>query len=1657
MTSTWNGVWVVLLLLFCSASTVYSIVPISVLRAAPATSPVRQGVYDGGRPEDSLRTSTANTRITLRLSEEDGVRDPRRFFQNIVNFTTELVDESNRVVPMDCGVEFSGSHVTYSVQLVEWIPVVQRAFDIPILTERATAAESWTSEGHSVTDGIVPPGGTNDAGEGGGGGGGGGAAGRRLFAAGERAEICTKPGFDEHLCWDPQDPLVLGKTLDADQFNSLLARANGLQSNVDLIVNPTSGTATMMQNAQLQEMQDLLESFQNASKALAAHQLSSSSFHHASTAEYDLWQKKYNRTAAELNDVLASANNMVANGAARTKTMFDETSALLLAAQANIDQMATDDPERVAFYNSYVLQMATIVQSLIHQIDMIQLENDNDYLMEQALSILMQNVYGNVRVRRTLARLFQLPTITDDPYAEQTTSSVIQTIADARNLDMFLESAMPAPDVSKITPYYFEVAFAWNTFLDYGKEMQAGTRNYWDVDVDASLVDIQPTLSVPGVPATPKETARKLINAGGAGSKRRYANYRRFDVYCSEAHIVSLQNSWSSVIQLQQMLGPPGCSVAAGTCRCWAYVRRQRCTVPWDQNEFTRLDQAHIRRNQRSPTETRNNVIPQSLAELNAGCLRNEDVAAVNQPNWFNPSDDDARDGSCTQPSGGVNPPSASNKPSCEMITDIVAFNREIEQICNNTVRGELTDTVTTSNMPFAMWVNTRDRDAVFINATHGYCSTNFQIMAVQANTQGETVPFALYTQQQTALTYYVKLASRAFELRTHGYVPKHGVSREQPYYVQGPMREADTRSYIEDIQNGVMTRTWSDPVRTLRTQTMTYGAISPINIPVYRFTRQERTQRISLACRVPGIEPEERWVTQTAQDVAIDVDSDSFEPTTFTWVGWLDDMYLPADHDFATFRNGHGQIVNRTRYTFAVPDEAISAGGPLETREHKIDYVRCGLSCLEARAIAIDPTYTVADLTQKYNGDPLSIELDGYLRDQGLPGITFNDAVNQQRATGIKVEEFLRAEKRQEFSAAAMGDSAHHYFHPLILEDASRFLTQQDLDIGTDDPATTPIVSMSGPIPLRCDMAWFETHNIPPTKQCRFLETHRPIATLDDGERMGAFRSWDQQGFMQFADTSFSTTFSFVVAGMTFVGNADAIVTCPPPHMIQLVVAKNAAAPQLRLFNDKLYNVSIHIHLTPSASSALHADVCVPYDTIVRMAPHETVIATLPFASTCDGLAIQVSAFAPPWTNGTGAADDDDGLLLPSDPTQISQCWNWHGNMTMELDRVAHQQLHASRVAAGRTPASELSVSALQSGLDQTTQLLAQQVSANEMARINNLFASMKTYNTETAKTMLRILNTTQGVGPDDIPTNADVDAFRRYVGEARLSSSNLRALILASAAKSAAGYADVVAGASEAELARAAFARTSAEVMANLSSTAQYLHDRLFSSQSLRDRANASLARFQNDLLQLERDVHTLQSIVNVYGTIPLHLVEYKFETRFYLTFPNVWDAFRDNVMDVVGAIPGVVVGLVKDLIEFAVDLTKDILCEFIPFMCDDTIFTIIIIIVCIIVLVVIGFPLIKMCMQARTANAAAKSANVQQAMMMQFSQQQQQQQQQPQQQAPMRQQFQRRASPTLSGQQQQWQQWHEKRPMLSRDMPHNESFIDTMISDVRREGEK
>lgn len=1525
-----------------------AITVVSVLRATPATSPLTAGRYANADGTSKLTASTTNTRITLRLSETDGLRDPRLFHQNIVNFTAELVDASNRVVPMSCGVEFEGSHLTYSVQLIDWIPVVQNTMSVPLLQARATAAESWSASLVSNTAGFISDNAdlsSSSSSE-------VNAARRRLLVT--TAPSCSKPGVDPVLCYDPQDPLVLGKSLSSDQFNNLVNGVNERYNNLDFILNGTDNpnSATAAQAAQLAGMQQLLDAFKNASRALSDHHDRSENFQKTVSADYDKWLARYNQTANDLNATLDKANIMVKNGAERTKSMFADTQLLLLDAQASLDAMSGDAP-RTAFYNSYVLNMATIVQSLIQHVDTIQMENDNDYLAEQALSILMQDMYGNVRVRRTLASLFQVPAAA--PGATDLPMSTMQMIAAAQSLNTFLPADLPSPDTTKITPYYFEAVFTWNTYLDYATEtstVAGGDKNYFDVDVGATLAVINPAAAAgTGNPGDKIETARRLIKNTDSSQTRLYANYRRYNVYCTEAHIVSLANSWTSFLQLQQMLGPPGCSVALGTCRCWAYVRRQRCALSKDAADvgnsvfspsfYAAAEHQPMSVGLDGKTTRR---MPMSLRDMGVTCPNNDDVPLpASVTNWFDPSDDNAATGQCTPSAGITSLFSASGKPSCELVTDITVFNAELQQVCSNTVRAGATPTTTTSTMAMAAWFNTQTiKTPIFLNSTQGRCDTHYQMMAVQANTGGETIPFSLYTQQQAALGWYVKLAARAYEMRVYGYVPKHGTSTEQPYYVQGPMRAADTAPYLRDIQNGHMSADWVEPVRVMQTQTMTYGAISSEMIPRYRFTRQQRQQRISLSCNMPGTD---EWFAQTAQDVTIQVAADAVEPTTFTWVGWLDDMYLPSDHAFVSFRDSSGTLVNKTRYTFAVPDEAMSSGGPMETREHKIDYVRCGLTCLNKRAAAIDPSYTAADLEQQYNGDIISLIIDDYLRGQEppLPGLTFNTPVNQQRFTTLTTEEFLAAESRDDFVATAMSDSAHQYFHPLRMADGTGFLALQELQAEAD-PSYTPVYNMAGPVPLECDMAWFESHNLPPTKQCLFLETHRPIATLDPVYHV--FQSWDKQSTMNFADTAFTTTFSFVVAGNSFVGQADAVVTCPPPHMIQLLTAASAA-PQLRIYNDKLYNVSMHVLATPSSSTSADQASCTVFDRTQTIAPQQAVIVTLPFATTCDGLSIVVEGMA------------SDIGATPTPPV-VSRCWTWSGNLTAEIALAASAALQTSRVAAGQVALSDISSSALLSGLDLTTQVLSLQVGANEMARVNALFNSMKTYSSSTAQTMLRVLSSTSNI--DGVPTGSDVEAFRELIQQARLGSSNLRALILAASAYSVAGYSTVLNASIAADAARAVFAKTSAEVMANLTSTADFLHKQLYTSRSLIERSNKTITQFNRDINTLASQLQVLQSIINVYGAMPPTINDKTFVVEGYTTYPNIWRAFADNLYGDLQKIPGAALAVVKTVIKAAADLAKDLACSAVPIFCNGAIMTLLIIIGCIIAFICICGPSIK-----------------------------------------------------------------------------------------------
>jgi hypothetical protein len=1340
------------------------------------------------------------------------------------------------------------------------------------------------------------------------------------------------------LCYDAQDPTVLGETLSAERFDGLLRLAEERAEHVKEFFNEDgTGTGNRQMEQQLAEMMNLLAAMKQAQTTLSEHQASSERNQKIALNEYNKWYTRYNETAVATEQKMAENERLVVQGAARTQSLFTSLQRSLLDAVASIET-GINNPSRTAYYESQVLSLATLTQSLIEQVDAIQMNTDGDYLMQQTLNTLMVNLYGNVGPRRTLARAFRVPPATQEQQdAGITPQSPLQELVRARQMELLVDADLPLPDTTRLTKHYFEAAFVWNTYLDY--DAQQESQEYWDVDVGATLAEIDPagySEQSDGLDTSLKVAAYLMQSGGGgSGTARLYANYRRFDVYCSEAYIVSLQNSWTSFLQLQQMLGPDGCSIEAGTCRCWAYVRRQRCTLAAGNDALFSASYfaAH-------PTSAPNQdnvmvpTVPQSLADLGVICANSEDNPLADEARWFTSSVDlpdvDGH-GRCTVPSEGVQPPAASGRPSCEPVTDIVAFNDELHRVCNQTVRAEPTGGITRSSRTMNMWIHTQPAQPLYLNVTYGLCNTNYQIMAIQSNiARSETIPFAFYTQQQAALGQYVKLAARAYEIQTYGYVPRHGTSSQQPYYVQGAMRASNTSRYLADVRDGALTSEWVDPVRLLDAQTMSYGAVSRENIPIYRLTRRSLQQSIALSCQVPGTDD---WVAQAAQDIVIEPDVDSVEPTMFTWVGWLDHLYLPEEHAFAVFRNSQGQLVNRTRYLFAVPDEAVSAGGPLETRKHKIDYVRCGRTCLDARAKAIDPTYTADDLQQLYDGDQVSLAIDAALRsaDPPLPGLQFHTAINDLRSTAITAEEFLAAEARPRFDVAAMGDSAREYFHPVVLEDGSGYLALQELQ-ADGDPSYTPVLDMSGPIPLRCDMAWFAQHNMQPTRQCRFLESHRPIATLDPVYKQ--FESWDKASAWRLALKHYRTTFSIVVAGSSFVGEADAVVVCPPPHLIQLLTSSTGAsyaAPQLRIYNDKMYEVSLRVRTVPTSNTGRN-ESCLVYDEVQTLASQQAVIVTLPFSTVCDGLAIKI-------TEGGG------GLGGGTPPI----CWSWSGNLTQELAANRLEQLHASRVGAGMAVSTDATQS-LQSGLDLTAQVLAQQVSANEMVRVSMLYNALATYNAGSAAAALRALNQTQRVtASGQAPTLTALQAFRALIAQTKYTSSNQRALILAAGAKSAADYANVLDAAQNATDARLAFARTSADVMANLTSTAAYLNARYYSAQSLRDRAAASNAKLAADVATLEAKTQLLSAIFNVFGTMPTSVAGHTYFNQPKVVYDDLWDSLFDDLLDGLRGLPGAALALVKQVLKAALDLMKDLLCSTVPLLCNPAILILILIIAC------------------------------------------------------------------------------------------------------------
>jgi hypothetical protein len=1515
------------LLLLLSITHIYALTQVSVLRTVPSTS---LGTYGNINPQTgkSLPIANATTRITFRLTQEDGTKDPRLFYKNSMAFQSEYVDEQNRVHQMQCTLFKNDPVVVYRVEQVEMIPMHVQTIEIPFLKERVTSAEAWARDGSSIAailSGVANNTGSSNSDP----------QGSSAFATRRRLLQTGNTAIDLNELQNPRG--YLGATLTAKEFNASLNDAENMRDNVALLMLDIKAGQKDMVN----QIQAISNALQRSKQALDLHTNQSFALQNDTNTLYQQFVNQYAAITKANNQSLIDAAEIQRVGLQRTKQAYVETQGLIQDAKNLVDGIL-GNPSSTDFYNNMVDQLAVITQTLINKVDYIQLENDNDYLTEQAFSNDLQNLYGNIAERRTLGSLFK----PDGP---------IRKTVDAAGLSLFVPDDVALPGLDNLDPFVFEAAYVYTTALDFGASVSYNDpvyplrTAYYDYDVGMSLDEIQPQMYQPD-PNIVQQSSSQLMRAQyligrGSGTQRQYLNYRRITIYCTPQTIIGLQNNWLNLLQVQQLIGPAGCDPDAGTCRCWAYVRRQRCSV--QSIPFINVNPTVINR---VKTVTR---VPQSITDVlsaNAqgdSCPNGEEMSSASFPSWFDETNDDGT--TCNLVYGT----SATGLPGCQLVTNITLLHTELEAMCLQPLGVVPAQTNGINGVKYAYWQNAEPTHAYFINSTRLGCSTNYQLMPIQANKYGDTLPFSYYQQQRAAVGAYVKAAARTREIEQYGYLPRMGRSSSQPYYPQGTYHKADPSQYL--TADGSLPRPWQHPQRIYRGDMMTYAATSPYLVPVYRMRRQTLQQNISITCTIDGTQT----ITQQAHDVTIEPQNAAgmvgYEPREMWWVGYLDDMIIPASHPFSEFLDAQGRPINETRFLLAVPDEAIGSGTP-ESRRNKINYIRCNQACCDARARSIDPTMTCANLTLNYTSDVTSLAQRRYAEMNGLPVPAENPAIDNMRTTAITVDEYLKSELRDTFDPIPSGDTASRYFQPLTFRSDSFLAAQGILDIQPGQSSYTPLYGLRGPVPLQCDLAWYKQQRLPLPDKCEFLETHEPIANTDPVT--GVFSSWDKQGYLEFAQRFYTTTFSIAIPSKAIALDNTVVSTCPQPSDVALL-ASLTAAPQVRVYNERNYNISLYLYVQPSNQTGGQAN-CLAQRLQTIVQPLETVVLTTPFANMCDQLSIVLFT-----------STDDHVWSAPATvdgpPVAETPCWSWSGNVTSELNAIQKQQkLLQSRLQTGQSP-TKLSTDAIASGLSQTTQVVANAVSANEMARTATLYYSSIKYATLMQDTVLRLLNNSVFRSNTTVPTAADVENARNRLAIAKGIASNLQSLIISTAAQTMQNYDKAInTSASDIDAARAAFSDAANAALANLTATAAYLRQRMVDANALKARYDDASTRLQTDLNVLAYQAAKLDAVSKIFGDVSVarFLQGQRFQT--YPIIPSVWsiigNTFESLGLGVVDVLThpmellDFVIGIVMAVIEFGLNLAESIACKLMAivglgFLCNGSFFVILLIIACVI----------------------------------------------------------------------------------------------------------
>jgi len=1427
--------------------------------------------------DESIDTSASTTRVTVTITEQDGLRDPQRYNDNFVSFNTTMLDAKMQSVPVQCMVKFNHSSTRWTARLRSWIPTYVIPQQLIFATDRSLASEQWSSrldnQAGTAEDASTP-------------------SGRRLLE--EKKNKCGT------------SPLTVGadNTLSPKEQADCMTAVNDLVNGIDAATDNGSAVSAA-QAAALAQLKLVGAAFDKLTKLLEEDGATDAKTQKSLNSTYDAFWETYRENAEALERKLNESNALLELQRQRSAEAFLETQNAINRALGNLTMVTgLISSGRRAAYESVLKTLAGTMQYQSTHMDNVQSNIDADISDQQTITRQIQNEYTNTFLRKKIASAIGTG-------LTPTSGMTLLAVLELMMLQLFTsKDQTPNTEVlNSITPYFYSVSYMWNTYATVDTTFNQGM---FDFDVDKTVVDIYATRGS-GTQAIAYDKYRQAEPGQVATNDRTFAHMRNIDISCSDEIYISLQNTVPTMMQLQQLFGPAGCVPGKdGNCRCWATVRRDRCRVRTKTESSTFGFQTSQRNTYLPPTNNAQLTGGLRLSSYNLGCIDNDASAP-----WFDPYDWKT----CQREANSATVISASGKPSCEIITNITLLHKELSSVCGQKIGNAPVATSTTDS--FVMQVKDSPISMKVPNRMNK-CSTDYQIMEMESLQFGQTLPKTFYRMQLAQLLGYVAQASRAYELKKYGYVPKHGYSSYKPYITRGVYRAPNVTRYIQEVIDGRLTP-WVDPVVQTKVYTTTYGSISQMFfVPVYDMVRGARTQDVKIDCTFP----DNTEVSQVADYIDIQPAHDngaSIEPTHMIHVGWLESLREVIQT--SPFHRAQ-------RHMYAVPDGAIGPEGPIDTRRYTVEYVRCDRTCLYNRLLAnsdnpdaVEEEDILSYNTHRFNGNnPLLRELS--------------------------VDELLRAENiSSNFDPTGILDSAHAYYQPLYFSNTD-FLTLQD-QILEGDPNFDPLLLMRGPIPVKCNMSSFDadvnqpfnasfasTSDVVPSVMCRYLETHNPISLRDPDDEYRTI-DWDTAGYIDFADETFRTTFSFTTNG-PLIGDTNVRATCPSPHFINLIPG-GITSTFISILNDRSYAVTITLDVMmhgndtmSTGASQLNCTRANSKSQHILSSKETTMLPLIVEGSACGNMTFIIRSY---------------------DHTQaqsfVSTCYTWSGDIKHEIQMLADAKLANARVPMSNVESSIIGSPGGQSSafIGVETQLV-QNTGDDIRISFASLFYTTNLFSQINAHQMIDLAKNISAIASDTsvIVTPEVVSRLSRQIEANKLQRENIYTLLQSVTSISMAKHNSVRDAIDEADAALLAFSEAMKNISREFEQTGKILEDSNKVFEQLSQQHNDSIARLRNLNNDLSSKIANLDVMSRLTDRVPLEIRSSPLSSKMVTVMPNFMDSFTsfwEEIGDGIVALPGLIVDLALDLVEYAFELAKKIMdraCKIFmpsflaPFLCGD-----------------------------------------------------------------------------------------------------------------------